>query len=287
LGEFLPYKKITEKIPELIKNLSEDQIFDCAKAIMTTDTYPKLRLKKFKLDNKIVSVLGIAKGSGMIAPNMATMLSFIITDIKISYSVLQKLTSDLSEKTFNSITVDSDQSTSDMVLVSATSQVDMKPILKFSDRRVKRFSKVLELIMKELALDIIKDGEGAKKIIEYQILGALDDKSAKIIALSIANSPLVKTAIAGEDPNWGRVIMAIGKSGQQIYQEKIKIYFGRYLLTKNGKVYQKYDEKKTKDYMKNSNLLIKIDLGIGKGRSKVWGCDLTKEYIEINADYRS
>ncbi len=283
----MPYKKITEKIPELIKNLSEDQIFDCAKAIMTTDTYPKLRLKKFKLDNKIVSVLGIAKGSGMIAPNMATMLSFIITDIKISYSVLQKLTSDLSEKTFNSITVDSDQSTSDMVLVSATSQVDMKPILKFSDRRVKRFSKVLELIMKELALDIIKDGEGAKKIIEYQILGALDDKSAKIIALSIANSPLVKTAIAGEDPNWGRVIMAIGKSGQQIYQEKIKIYFGRYLLTKNGKVYQKYDEKKTKDYMKNSNLLIKIDLGIGKGRSKVWGCDLTKEYIEINADYRS
>ena len=287
IGELLPYKKITEKIPELIKNLSEDQIFDCAKAIMTTDTYPKLRLKKFKLDNKIVSVLGIAKGSGMIAPNMATMLSFIITDIKISYSVLQKLTSDLSEKTFNSITVDSDQSTSDMVLVSATSQVDMKPILKFSDRRVRRFSKVLELIMKELALDIIKDGEGAKKIIEYQILGALDDKSAKIIALSIANSPLVKTAIAGEDPNWGRVIMAIGKSGQQIYQEKIKIYFGRYLLTKNVKVYQKYDEKKTKDYMKNSNLLIKIDLGIGKGRSKVWGCDLTKEYIEINADYRS
>ena len=287
IGEFLPYKKITEKIPELIKNLSEDQIFDCAKAIMTTDTYPKLRLKKFKLDNKIVSVLGIAKGSGMIAPNMATMLSFIITDIKISYSVLQKLTSDLSEKTFNSITVDSDQSTSDMVLVSATSQVDMNPILKFSDRRVRRFSKVLELIMKELALDIIKDGEGAKKIIEYQILGALDDKSAKIIALSIANSPLVKTAIAGEDPNWGRVIMAIGKSGQKIYQEKIKIYFGRYLLTENGKVYQKYDEKKTKDYMKNSNLLIKIDLGIGKGRSKVWGCDLTKEYIDINADYRS
>ncbi|MFL2803133.1 MAG: bifunctional glutamate N-acetyltransferase/amino-acid acetyltransferase ArgJ [Paracoccaceae bacterium] len=287
IGELLPYKKITEKIPELIQNLSENQLFDCAKAIMTTDTYPKLRFRKFKIDNNIISIAGIAKGSGMIAPNMATMLSFIITDIKISYEILQQLTSDLSNKTFNSITVDSDTSTSDMVLVSSTANVNMNPIEKFSDKRIKKFSKVLELIMKELALDIVKDGEGTKKLVEYQIMNALNDKSAKIIALSVANSPLVKTAIAGEDPNWGRIIMAIGKSGENIIQEKIKIYFGEYLITINGKVYKKYNEKKAKDYMKNSNLLVRVDLGIGKGKAKVWGCDFTKEYIEINADYRS
>jgi glutamate N-acetyltransferase/amino-acid N-acetyltransferase len=231
--------------------------------------------------------LGIAKGSGMIAPNMATMLSFIITDIKVSKDILQKVTSNLSDKTFNSITVDSDTSTSDMVLVSTTSSANMKPIEKFSDNRLKQFSKILELVMKELALEIVKDGEGAKKLIEYQIVRALNDKSAKNIALSIANSPLVKTAIAGEDPNWGRIIMAIGKSGENIIQEKIKIYFGKYLITNNGKVHKKYNEEKAKDYMKNTNLLVKVDLGIGKGIAKVWGCDFTKEYIEINADYRS
>ena len=287
IGEFLPYKKIIEKIPELIKNLSENQIVNCANAIMTTDTYPKIRYKKFKLENKFVSVAGIAKGSGMIAPNMATMLAFIITDVKISYDILKKLTASLCDKTFNSITVDSDTSTSDMVLISATSKVEMKPIEKLSDNRILKFAKMLELIMKELALDIVKDGEGAKKLVEYQIVGATNDKSAKNIAFSIANSPLVKTAVAGEDPNWGRIIMAIGKSGEKIDQEKIKIYFGQYLITKNGKVYSEYDEEKTKNYMKKTELLVKVDLGIGKGSSTIWGCDLTKEYIDINADYRS
>ena len=287
IGEPLPYKKITDKIPELIQNLSENQVLDCAKAIMTTDTYPKFRFKKFKLENNFISILGIAKGSGMIAPDMATMLSFIITDIKISYDILHKITSNLSDKTFNSITVDSDTSTSDMVLVSTTSNVNMKPIEKFSDNRIKIFLKNLELVMKSLALEIVKDGEGAKKLIEYQIVRALNDKSAKNIALSIANSPLVKTAIAGEDPNWGRIIMAIGKSDENIIQEKIKIYFGKYLITNNGKVHKKYNEKKAKEYMKKTNLLVKVDLGIGTGVAKVWGCDFTKEYIEINADYRS
>ena len=287
IGEPLPYKKITDKIPVLIQNLSENQVLDCAKAIMTTDTYPKFKFKKFKIENNFISILGIAKGSGMIAPNMATMLSFIITDIKISYDILHKITSNLSDKTFNSITVDSDTSTSDMVLVSTTSNVNMKPIEQFSDRRIKIFSKNLELVMKKLALEIVKDGEGAKKLIEYQIVRALNDKSAKNIALSIANSPLVKTAIAGEDPNWGRIVMAIGKSGENIIQEKIKIYFGKYLITNNGKVYKKYNEKMAKEYMKKTNLLIKVDLGIGIGVAKVWGCDFTKDYIEINADYRS
>lgn len=287
IGEFLPYKKITKKIPELIKKLSETQIIECAKAIMTTDTYPKLKFKKFKLENKIISIVGIAKGSGMIAPNMATMLAFIVTDLKISYNILQKITLDICDKTFNSITVDGDTSTSDMVLVSSTAKVDMEPIEGLSDKRIIKFSKNLEFIMKELAIDIVRDGEGSKKIIQYQIIGANNDKSAKTIALSIANSSLVKTAIAGEDPNWGRVIMAIGKSGQKIDQEKIKIYFGRFLITKNGRVFEKYNEKKAKNYMKNKELFIKVDLGLGKGSSTIWGCDLTKRYVEINADYRS
>ena len=174
-----------------------------------------------------------------------------------------------------------------MVLISATSKVEMKPIEKLSDNRILKFAKMLELIMKELALDIVKDGEGAKKLVEYQIVGATNDKSAKNIAFSIANSPLVKTAVAGEDPNWGRIIMAIGKSGEKIDQEKIKIFFGQYLITKNGKVYSEYDEEMTKNYMKKTELLVKVDLGIGKGSSTIWGCDLTKEYIDINADYRS
>ena len=287
IGEFLPTQKIIKKIPGLIQKLSENQIPQCAQAIMTTDTYPKLRFKKFKLENSDISIVGVAKGSGMISPNMATMLAFIITDAKIAYPILKKLATDLSYKTFNSITVDGDTSTSDMVLISSTSTSDMEPIVNFSDKRIKDFSRFLELIMKNLALDIVKDGEGAKKLVEYQIEGATSDKSAKIIAFSIANSPLVKTAIAGEDPNWGRIVMAIGKSGETIIQEKIKIYLGKSLITKYGKVFKKYDEKKAKKYMKNKNLLVKVDLGIGEGKSKVWGCDFTKEYIEINADYRS
>ena len=287
IGEFLPTQKIIKKIPGLIQKLSENQIPQCAQAIMTTDTHPKLRFKKFKLENSDISIVGVAKGSGMISPNMATMLAFIITDAKIAYPILQKLTMDLSYKTFNSITVDGDTSTSDMVLISSTSTSDMEPITNFSDKRIKDFSRFLELIMKNLALDIVKDGEGAKKLVEYQIEGAISDKSAKIIAFSIANSPLVKTAIAGEDPNWGRIVMAIGKSGETIIQEKIKIYLGKILITKYGKVFKRYDEKKAKKYMKNKNLLVKVDLGIGDGKSKVWGCDFTKEYIEINADYRS
>ena len=287
IGEPLKTHKIIDAISNLIDNLNSTNWLSAAKAIMTTDTYPKFSSLCYNFEGSKIHITGIAKGSGMIAPNMATMLSFIITDIKISYAILQKITSNLSDKTFNSITVDSDTSTSDMVLVSTTSSANMKPIKKFSDNRIKQFSKTLELVMKELAIEIVKDGEGSNKLIEYQIIGALNDKSAKNIAFSIANSPLVKTAIAGEDPNWGRIIMAIGKSGENIIQEKIKIYFGKYLITNNGRVHKKYDEKKAKDYMKNTNLLVKVDLGIGKGIAKVWGCDFTKEYIEINADYRS
>ena len=287
IGEPLPYKKIIDKIPSLTQNLTENQVVDCAKAIMTTDTYPKLRFKKFKLDKNFISILGIAKGSGMIAPNMATMLSFIITDIKISYAILQKITSNLSDKTFNSITVDSDTSTSDMVLVSTTSSANMKPIKKFSDNRIKQFSKTLELVMKELAIEIVKDGEGSNKLIEYQIIGALNDKSAKNIALSIANSPLVKTAIAGEDPNWGRVIMAIGKSGEKVSPEKIEIKFGDLKVAEKGKISEEYNEEKLKEYMQWDSLTVEVNLRLGQGSFECYTCDLTDDYVKINADYRN
>ena len=287
IGEYLPDKKIIAVIPKLIEGLSLKKIEACSRAIMTTDTYPKLCYKKIKLKDDIVTIVGIAKGSGMIAPNMATMLAFIMTDAKISQEILQKLTTSSCENTFNSITVDSDTSTSDMVLVAATSKVNMSTIEKDSDHRIKKFSNALEGVMKDLALEIVRDGEGASKLVEYQVVGAMSDSSARKIAFSIANSPLVKTAIAGEDPNWGRIVMAIGKSGERIEQEKIVIHIGENVVTQHGQVAVNYDEENTKRYMRKTDLNIKVDMGLGNGESRVWGCDFTKEYIEINADYRS
>jgi len=287
IGEDLPCKKIIAVIPKLIRGLSLKKIEACSRAIMTTDTYPKLCHKKIKLNDDIVTIVGIAKGSGMIAPNMATMLAFIMTDAKISQEILQKLTRSSCEKTFNSITVDSDTSTSDMVLVAATSKVNMSTIEKNSDHRIKNFSDALESIMKDLALEIVRDGEGASKLVEYQVVGAMSDSSARKIAFSIANSPLVKTAIAGEDPNWGRIVMAIGKSGERIEQERIVIHIGQNIITQQGRVAVNYDEESTKEYMKKTDLNIKVDIGLGDGESRVWGCDFTEKYIEINADYRS
>ena len=287
IGERLPFQKIVDAIPGLIKGLSETQIQSCARAIMTTDTYPKVSCKKVKLEDETITIVGIAKGSGMIAPNMATMLSFIVTDAKITHELLQRSTTSSCENTFNSITVDSDMSTSDMVLVAATSKATMAAIERESDPRIKKFTHALESLMKDLALEIVRDGEGATKLVEYQILGAMSDSSAKKIAFSIANSPLVKTAIAGEDPNWGRIIMALGKSGEKLEQEKIVVYIGENVVARNGKVAEGYNEENTRLYMGKSYLIIKVELGLGAGKSTVWGCDFTKEYVTINADYRS
>ena len=287
IGEHLPYERIVSVMPELIGGLSRTKMEACSRAIMTTDTYPKIGSRTIKLGDKAITILGIAKGSGMIAPNMATMLSFIFTDAKISQELLQKLTSRSCENTFNSITVDSDTSTSDMVLVAATSKVKMAAIEKASDPRIKEFACALEDLMRDLAIEIVIDGEGASKLVEYQVFGAMSNASAKKIAFSIANSPLVKTAIAGEDPNWGRIVMAIGKSGERIEQDKIIINIGENVVTQQGRVAKEYSEERTKQYMKSDYLIIRVDLGLGMGQSKVWGCDFTKEYIEINADYRS
>ena len=287
IGEFLPYKKIVNSLPKLIDGLSINKIEDCSRAIMTTDTYPKYCSKKISLDNQVITIVGIAKGSGMIAPNMGTMLSFIITDAKVSQKILSQITRETNDTTFNSISVDSDTSTSDTVLVAATSKVNMSTIEKESDPRIKTFTVALESLMKDLALEIVRDGEGASKLVEYEVIGAVSNKSAKTVAFSIANSPLVKTAIAGEDPNWGRIIMAIGKSGEKIQQETIVIYIGENLIVENGKVANDYNEENTQKYMRSNEIYFKVDLGLGIGQAKVWGCDFTKEYISINADYRS
>ncbi len=287
IGEFLPYKKIVNSLPKLIDGLSINKIEDCSRAIMTTDTYPKYCSKKISLDNQVITIVGIAKGSGMIAPNMGTMLSFIITDAKVSQKILRQITRETNDTTFNSISVDSDTSTSDTVLVAATSKVNMSTIEKESDPRIKTFTVALESLMKDLALEIVRDGEGASKLVEYEVIGAVSNKSAKTVAFSIANSPLVKTAIAGEDPNWGRIIMAIGKSGEKIQQETIVIYIGENLIVENGKVANDYNEENTQKYMRSNEIYFKVDLGLGIGQAKVWGCDFTKEYISINADYRS
>ncbi len=287
IGEFLPYKKILTAIPKLIEGLSIKKMGDCSRAIMTTDTYPKFRSATTILDEHEIKIVGIAKGSGMIAPNMGTMLSFIITDAKISQEVLQQITKRTINNTFNSISVDSDTSTSDTVLVAATSKVKMDTIKTESDQRIKSFTEAIEDLMKDLALDIVRDGEGANKLVEYHVIGALSNESAKKIAFSIADSPLVKTAIAGEDPNWGRIVMAIGKSGEKIRQENIVIYIGENIITTNGKVAPDYNEENTQKYMKQNEIHIKVELGLGSGEAKVWGCDFTKEYISINADYRS
>ena len=258
-----------------------------ATAIKTTDTFTKISKRICKIDDVEIEIVGIAKGSGMIAPDMSTMLSFIFTNANISPSILQKLILHCNNETFNCITVDSDTSTSDTVLLAATRKAKHKPIEKFNDSRLNNFKKNLFNLMLELAKLIIKDGEGATKFVTIKVTGANSRKSAKIIAFSIANSPLVKTAIAGEDANWGRIIMAIGKSGQKVDRDKIQIYIGDELVTKDGMVSQNYSELRATEHLKQANIYLKIDVGVGNSTATVYTCDLTHKYIKINADYRS
>lgn len=281
IGEKLPHDRIVSKIGALKSALDEGQIEAAAEAIRTTDTFPKGSGAQIEIDGKTVSIAGIAKGSGMIAPDMATMLVYIFTDAKIAREDLQQMLSALNEQTFNAITVDSDTSTSDTLLIGATgaSGVDVAGNSAFQD--------ALHGVMKDLALQVVRDGEGATKLVEVQVTGAASDNDARIHAMAIANSPLVKTAIAGEDPNWGRVVMAIGKSGAQADRDSLSIRFGDVLLAEKGWVSPDYKEEQGAAYMKNPELVIGVDLGIGAGESTVWTCDLTHGYISINADYRS
>ena len=280
--------------PEIIINglrkmsaVNQTNWFKAADTIRTTDTFAKVASRKCLIDNIEIDIIGIAKGSGMIAPDMATMLGFVFTNANIPSDVLQKLLQQANETSFNSITVDSDTSTSDSVLFASTRKAKHPKVNNYSDARLRDFKKNLKSLMLELAKLIVKDGEGASKFITINISGAASKKAAKKIAFSIANSPLVKTAIAGEDANWGRIVMAIGKSGERADRDKIKIYIGDELVTDKGMRAKTYSETNATKHLKEKEITISADVGIGIFYATVYTCDLTHEYININADYRS
>ncbi|MEM7270309.1 MAG: bifunctional glutamate N-acetyltransferase/amino-acid acetyltransferase ArgJ [Pseudomonadota bacterium] len=287
IGEALPAKKVTAKLKEMAAWLTPDAIPFAAEAIMTTDTFPKGAGKSLKLDGVKVNIAGFAKGSGMIAPDMATMLGYVFTDAPVSRALLQSMLSRATKISFNAATVDSDTSTSDTVLVAATGKAGGKKITSRNDPRAAVFEAALTEVLQDLARQIVRDGEGASKFVTIRVTGAKTDRSAGIIARAIANSPLVKTAIAGEDPNWGRVVMAVGKSGQPADRDKLSIRFGDVLVAEKGWVAKSYTEKAGADYMQREEIVITADLAIGDGAAEVWTCDLTHQYITINADYRS
>ncbi len=290
IGEPLIAEKLIPAIKKCASNLKPTPLINGAKAIMTTDSYPKIAFAKIIIDGQEIKIAGIAKGAGMIAPNMATMLSFIFTDMAISKNILQQLVETYVDETFNSISVDSDCSTSDSLLVFATqkaSERGVRPIININDKRLNIFSLALKKIMHNLALQIVKDGEGISKLMKISVFGAKSRKSAKKIAFSIGNSPLVKTAIAGEDANWGRVVMAIGKAGEPADRDKISIYFGEYEVARKGEISPLYCEKTLAKYMKNPEIDIKVNVGVGDKSATIYASDLTHDYISINADYRS
>ena len=282
IGEPLPHDRIIAILGQLNGDLDAGKIGDAARAIMTTDTYPKGSMAQVDTDQGPIKIAGIAKGSGMIAPDMATMLVYIFTDAKIAQSDLQALVSEINDTSFNCITVDSDTSTSDTLLMVATGASGVSV-----DRAHQGFKSALRGVFMDLAHQVVRDGEGATKFVEIQITGAATDADAKTHAMAIANSPLVKTAIAGQDPNWGRVVMAIGKSGAAADRDLLTIRFGDITVAENGWVSPSYSEEQGAAYMQNEHLIIGVDLALGQGSSTVWTCDLTHDYIAINADYRS
>jgi glutamate N-acetyltransferase/amino-acid N-acetyltransferase len=291
IGEPLDASKFAGVLGRLAGEAVDDGFEDAARAIMTTDTFPKLATRTAQIGGVTVTLNGIAKGSGMIAPDMATMLGFLFTDAAIAPPVLQKLVSQHVATTFNAITVDGDTSTSDTLLLFATGEAESRGAPRIeaeSDQRLADFSRALHEVMHELALAIIKDGEGISKLITVQVEGAESDAAAKRIALSIANSPLVKTAIAGSDANWGRVVAAIGKAGEAADRDRLAIWFGDVQVARDGMRASDYSEEAASAHVRGREIIIRTDVGTGgPGRATVWGCDLTNEYIAINADYRS
>ena len=291
IGEKFPVDKINQSIQELVDKLRPDQNkliwLKTASAIMTTDTKPKLAYEEFTVGNKIIRIAGVAKGSGMIAPNLATMLSFIFTDVDISSNILKTLLKRVAQNSFNAITVDNDQSTNDMVAIFSTKKVKIGQNRDITDPIIQKFELALKSLTLNLAKQIVIDGEGAKKFITVRIVNARSMISAKKIGFSIANSPLVKTAVAGEDPNWGRVIMGIGKSGEQVNNEKLVIKFGDLVVAEDGKISNEYDEAKLKEYMKWDSIIIEVNLNQGNELFECYTCDFTRDYIDINADYRN
>ena len=291
IGEKFPTQQIKGNIPNLVGKLRDRQNkfiwFKAASSIMTTDTRPKLAYEECRLWNKDIRLSAIAKGSGMIAPNMATMLAFVFTDADIPSVYLKGLLKRAVSNSFNSISVDSDTSTNDRVAIFSTNKVKTGKIYNLLDPKLKDFEEALQRLLLNLAKQIVSDGEGAKKFITIKVLNARSQQMAKNIAFSIANSPLFKTAMAGEDPNWGRIIMAIGKSGEKVSPEKIEIKFGDLKVAEKGKISDEYNENKLKEYMQWDSLLIEVNLKLGQGSYECYTCDLTNDYVKINADYRN
>ena len=287
IGERLPHENITPHIAAMVKSAEAKNWHEASVAIGTTDTFPKAISRTAQIGADTIVITGIAKGSGMIAPDMATMLGFIATDAALSPPILQKLLTQLNEVSFNAITVDGDTSTNDTLILAATATAKHKPITRADDPALKDFTKKLLEVMQELAKLIVRDGEGARKRITIHVKGAENDSEAKRIGLAIGNSPLVKTAIAGGDANWGRIIMAVGKSGANIIPQKLAIAIGGTKITQDGARHQDYDEKTLTAYMQGDDITIEVNLNIAKGQATIWTCDLTERYIAINADYRS
>ena len=291
IGEKFPLEKVKSKIPDLIKNIKYTQNkyvwMKAALGIMTTDTQPKMAMEECLIGQTPIKIYGIAKGSGMIHPNMATTLGYIFTDADLPNDILNKLLKKNVEDTFNAISCDGDTSTNDMITIFSTGKAKHRKINNLSDNKLKYFDEALKKVLLNLAKRVVADGEGASKFITIRIVNAKTEEDAKKIAFSIANSPLVKTAVAGEDPNWGRVIMAIGKSGAEIDTERFSLKFGDINIVHNGKLSSQYKEKETADYMKNSNIDFNINVASGNKNFTVYTMDLTKKYIEINADYRT
>jgi glutamate N-acetyltransferase/amino-acid N-acetyltransferase len=287
IGVLLDDAKITHRLPEVEARLDADGWAGAARAIMTTDTFPKGAYAECKVDGVTVRIGGICKGSGMIAPDMATMLAFVVTDAAISPTALQNLVNLYTRNTFNAVTVDGDTSTNDTLLLFATGQSGAPRITRAGDRRLAEFREKLEQVLLNLAHQLVRDGEGATKFIKVTVTGAETPASARKIARSIADSPLVKTAFAGEDANWGRILMAVGKADEPIDRDSISVRFGPHWAAQDGLVSATYDEAKMSAYMKKQELEVTVDVGVGRGTSSVWTCDLTKRYVEINGDYRS
>ncbi len=290
IGEPLDAGKFSHLLKDMAADASADRWTDAGKAIMTTDTYPKYATATVRLGDAEVTINGIAKGAGMVAPDMATMLSFIATDAPLAAPVLQQLLSAGTRTSFNAITVDSDTSTSDTLLLFATGAAEKRGAPRIADPKDPRltpFRRALNRMLKNLALQVVRDGEGARKQVEVTVTGAKSARSARRIALSIANSPLVKTAVAGEDANWGRVVMAVGKAGEPADRDRLSVWFGDIRVARDGERDPDYSEAATSAYMKKDEVRIRADIGLGRGKATVWTCDLTKAYVEINGDYRS
>jgi glutamate N-acetyltransferase/amino-acid N-acetyltransferase len=290
IGEPLDARKFGTVMDDLVARAAPGQALEAARAIMTTDTFPKVAAATTSIGKAKVRIAGIAKGAGMIAPDMATMLSFVFTDAPISAAAMQKMLAEGVEDTFNAVTIDGDTSTSDTLLMFATGAARSRgapKISKAADPRLRGFRKALSTVLADLAEQVARDGEGARKLIEIRVEGAVSKKSARRIAMSIGNSPLVKTAIAGEDANWGRVVMAVGKAGEPADRDKLSIWFNGIRVAHRGARDPRYDEAEVSATMKNPKIEIRVALGLGRGSDRVLTCDLTKDYVAINGDYRS